>query len=95
MAATRGFGESSSRRRIACVFADRASDSSRVVSASKILMSVPATKVVPAPVRTTVSTAGSPPARATASSIPSHTAVLRALTGGLSIVTTATRSMTS
>ena len=47
---------------------DRSSDCSRVFSVAKTLMSAPAMNVVPAPMRTMASTAGSSAARATASS---------------------------
>jgi hypothetical protein len=51
--------------------------------------------VVPAPIMTIASAAGSWPARSTASLMPSGTPALSALTGGLSIVMIATRSRTS
>ena len=79
----------------ACVAADRDIESSRVLSVSKTLMSAPAMNVVPAPISTIASAAGSADARATALSMPSQTAGLSALTGGLSIVMTATPSLIS
>src|SRR5436190_6772693 len=53
-------------------------------------MSAPAMKVVPAPISTTARAEGSAAARVTAASMPSGTPGLRAFTGGLSTVITAT-----
>src|SRR5437667_12638676 len=95
MAATSGLCESSTRFSSAWVRADRDSESSRVFRMSKTLMSAPAMNVDPAPISTMASAEASAFARATASSIPSHTAGLNALTGGLSMVMTATLSLMS
>ena len=79
----------------ACVPADRASDCSRVFSVSKILMSAPAMNVVPAPISTIASTAGvGAGARDRVVDRLQH-AGPSALTGGLSMVMTATRSRVS
>jgi hypothetical protein len=67
-------------------------DCARVLSSLKMLMSAPATNVVPAPISTMASAAASAAARATASSTASQTPCPSALTGGLSMVKTATRS---
>ena len=79
----------------ACVPSDRAIESAGVFRSSKALMSAPAMKVVPAPMSTIASAAGSATPRFTASSIWVQTSGASALTGGLSIVTTATPSFTS
>jgi hypothetical protein len=67
-----GLPASSIRRSSACVLADRENDASAVFSVSKTLMSAPAMNVVPAPISTIASAAGSRAARATASSMPSR-----------------------
>src|SRR5262245_45006189 len=83
------------RRSSACVPPERDSESSGVFNVSNTLMSAPAMNVEPAPINTMASALASAFARAMASSMPVHTAGLKALTGGLSMVMTATRSVTS
>src|SRR6266436_6656608 len=63
------------------------------VSSPNSLMSAPAMKVRPAPMKTTALAASSFSICATAAAMPAETAELRAFTGGLLIVTTATPSI--
>src|SRR6476620_5541475 len=95
MAATSGLSASSRHFRRVCTTCERSMDCSRVFNCLNTLMSAPAMNVVSAPIRTIASAAESWQARATASLMPSGTPALRAFTGGLSTVTTATPSRTS